>query len=553
MSGISGYDFLMKILLLIIIVSLSSLTFAQNPKQDQKAREQLLDYMLDNYEVLQGQDVEGFLTHCPLMQNTTGANQAYCQSVYNNQKNLFDEMAERLSDVRNETVSQEQTLGVISCLPVAPPVFNDLEDILRRLDSEDQCSPMASGDFKVSKFLLTRKPDGNYDAVVNIDFQQVNGSVSPAEMKTRINNCLVGFTPHLRSPTGETLNIRVMTPAEIETTYPISHRPPAAVVKLHQGIVTNPDGSTGQFRADAANYPDNIACDVILHETLHHLGLCDEYAESSSAILPSQPPGSTKTFADAFSCRTVPTQNTVMGEHYRAIPLVVPKKYSCQCTSDACRNSLRGTDSESRDIQAMLMKSDAQSVLPSAVLSFCRDEYLNPNLHPMKEPGKRSVLVSNNEYSVTFENRSLNPFPGAGGSAPRFNVTRRLITCNCNGNAECISGIPEAVEHVRNNPSARGCPLDTEALPQTSMTPPTGESSRIEGDIIHIVSTPESTDSLLLPNHFNRILYGNCMTGPTANYNQCASFAYSGTGDAYCSDKPASCSSDSFFLGGAPQ
>lgn len=550
LTGISGYDFPMKNTLFLILLSLSFFASAQSEKQIQKNRQGLLNFMLENYNGLRDEHVQGFLTHCPQMQNTTGPNQAYCLSVYNNKKSLIDNLAERLGKVRNETISQEETLGVMSCLPVAPPAFNDLEAILRRLDGREQCSPMSAGDFKVSKFLLTRKPDSNYDAVVNVDFQQVNGNVSSADMLNKVNQCLVGFTPHLRSPSGETLNIRVMNPSQVNSTYPIGQRPPAIKVKIHQGLITNPDGSTSHFRADAENYPDNIPCTVILHETLHHLGLCDEYHETSTAILPSQPAGQSQTFTEAFSCRAVPARNTVMAQHAAAVAEVVPLKMQCKCKSAACRNTLQATDVASQAIQEMMTR---HALIPGSVMRLCRDEYLNPNLHPFKEPEKSSVLISNTANSISFESRSVQPFPGASGSGPKLTVNRRLINCNCNGDAQCIADIEKAVEIVKNNPSATSCPNDTEAIPSPSMIAGPGESSGVQGDVLQIVTTPPSSHSLLSANHFNRILFRNCSTGPTANYNQCASFAYRGTADADCANKPAACSNDAFFLDGASQ
>ncbi len=506
--------------------------------------------MLSNYTDLRDEQVQGFMTHCPRFQNTTGPNQAYCQSVYNNKKDLIDGMAERLGRVRNETISEESTIGVISCLPVAPPAFTDLEAILRRLDGREECAPMAAGDFKVSKFLLTRKPDNNYDAVVNIDFQQVNGNLSAAAMTSKINQCLAEFTPHMRTPAGETLNIRVMSPAQVNSIYPIGQRPSVSVVRMHQGLIPNPDGTSSQFRADAENYPDNISCPVILHETLHHLGLCDEYHEVSSAILPNQPAGSTKTFADAFSCRVVPARNTVMAQHTAAIAESVPLRVDCKCSTDACRNTLAATNPESRAIQQMMTR---RTDIPYSVMRLCRDEYLNPTVHPMREPEKSTVLISSTANTLSFENRSLSPFPGTAGSGPKLIVNRRLINCNCNGDAQCIADLEKTTETVRNSPAATSCPNETTALPSPTMVAGPGESSRVEGDVLRIVTTPNNSDSLLTANHFNRIIFRNCTTGPVANYNQCASFAYRGTADADCGNKPAACSNDGFFLGGTAQ
>lgn len=529
----------MKIIFKSILLSFILLSLA-HAKDD---RDKLLDYMVSHYNDLQDKDVKDFITFCPLMQNTSGDNEAYCKYMYNKKKGVLSSLSSLLGKVRNETVSEERALGVMSCLPETAPGMGDLEDILKRLDGKSDCSPMSAGDFKLSKFLLQKKDDNSFEALVNINFEQEDGSSSPEEMKEKINKCLAGFTPYLRSPSGETLAVKVLSPAEVESSLPIGMRPNPETVKIRHSKVKLDDGSEINFRADAANYPDSIPCETIVHETLHHLGLCDEYQENSPSIIPSL----NKSFKDAFSCRTVPKSNTIMGQNVAAVRDQIPRKFNCQCKTEACRKALVDTSPDRERFQAYASLGNTWSAIPYAVMKKCQNQYLDPRIYPDKEPLKRHLLIKQDEYSLTFETR----FFYEDGANLRLN--RQLMVCKCEGDDECSKAMPDALKALERNPSVTECPASMDSLPTEEFAAGPQDKTSVEGDVLKLVTIPASSESLLSPNHFNRILYGDCETGPVSHYNKCASYAYKGTGDAECSSKPASCANDSYFLNGSAQ
>lgn len=533
---------------MIIFLLMTTLSFGQT--QDQRQRQNLLDYLVDHHAEFQQPYVRDYLKSCPQMQATS----AWCAQTFNYNNNLLTHFSDLLSKVRNENISQDRAYSVLACLPAAPPQFSELEDILKRLDTKPQCDALSKGELKITavdneQFILRRNNDNNYEAIINLDFQNVDGSVSPADMHTKINRCLSEFTPYFKTPTGETLNIRVMSSSEVQSNFPRGQWIPSTTVSLHRGSVTDSSGNVTKYRANSRNYPDSIECPTIVHETLHHLGLCDEYHEASTDILP----GSTQTYSDAFSCRVVPDHNTVMAQQVQAIGEVVPSRITCQCTNDACRNTLRATDAEGQMIRDLMTKSGTVGSINYAVSKFCRDEYLDPRIYPIRESDKPRVLMSQTDHSVQFENRSFNEFPGSGGSGPRLLLTRRLMTCDCAGDASCIENIPKAIEEINKSGPATSCPMYTTTLPEPTFVAPAGAVTRVDGDKLQIVSAPTRT-SLLSPNHFNKILFGNCQTGPAADYSMCASLAYKSATDPACNPQTkATCDNDAFFLGGSPQ
>lgn len=531
-----------------MILLLSALSFGQT--QSQKQRQKLLDYLVDHHSEFQQPYVRDYLKNCPQMQSTS----AWCATTFNFNNNLLTQFSNLLGQVRNETISQDRAYSVVACLPAAPPQFSELEDILKRLDTKPQCDALSNGELKITavdneQFILRRKSDNNYEAIINLDFQNVDGNISPAEMHAKINRCLSEFTPYLKSPTGETLHIRVMSTPEIQSNFPRGQWIPSTTVNLHRGSVTNSSGQVVNYRADSRNYPDSIECPTILHESLHHLGLCDEYHENSTEILPGQ----TQTYKDAFSCRVVPDNNTVMGQQVQAIGQVVPSRITCQCSTAACRNTLQATDSESMMIKNLMTRAIAYGSINYAVSRFCRNEYLDPRIHPLRETDKPRVLMSQTNHSVQFENRSFNEFPGSNGSGAKILLSRQLMTCDCGTNADCLANLPKAIEEINQNGPATSCPMSMTLIPEATFVAPQGAVTRINGDKLEIVSTP-TRSNLLSPNHFNKILYGNCQTGPAADYNMCASLAYKSTSDPACNPQSqATCGNDSFFLGGSPQ
>lgn len=529
---------------MILIFLFSGL--AESRRRDEQQR--LLDYLLDNYQTFSNPNIRDYVNYCPNFQRSTGINAHYCAVTFNNYRSLLSNLAELLSDVRNESVSQERAWEVISCLPPALPNFSDLEGILQRLDAKEDCRPLNPGEFKVSDFLLSRNEDGNYEATVNVNFEYVSGSVSADDMRLKVNQCLRNFTPYLRSPSGETLNIRVFSPSEIQNSIPLGQRPPVINVKLHEGERRDENGNlTYSFRANSRNYPDSIPCPTILHESLHHLGLCDEYREESTEITSH----SNLPMHEAYGCRVVPRLITVMASQFRAIQQVVPQRIICECTNDACRRTLTGTSADDRYIREMMTLEEANSFLPEAVKRRCRPGYLDPRIYDLERPGSMSVILSQTPSSVVFESRSYQPGPPLPTGTTMV-MMRDKLTCNCEDDQECLRALPEAIEKLQRNNPGNSCPDFMRKVSETYL--PAGDHGAhiFRENTLELFTTPSRGGSLLMPNHFNRILYKDCETGPVADYNRCASFSQTALSDPLCAQRPETCLDDRVFLGGHP-
>ena len=103
-------------------------------------------------------------------------------------------------------------------------------------------------------------------------------------MLARSRECLAQANPHMLGPDGERLEIQILTHAESRA-LPEDERPRDINIRI------DTPGEGGHH----LNFRTGFSCVDIIHEYLHHMGLCDEY-----------PPTGTATSGNwDFSCRVV--------------------------------------------------------------------------------------------------------------------------------------------------------------------------------------------------------------------------------------------------------
>ncbi len=523
------------------------------PTDEPLARARLTDYILDNYETFNEESFKSFRRNCPDLGSTTSTNSEFCSFYYRRYRRVLTNLGQMMGAVKARDVNDNEVLNAVACLPPRDQ-FSDISDVLQSLDQVRDCAPLEPGSFRrfpsgrtTHNYLLKRNADGVYEASVVVNFQYVSGSMNAEQMQTRANNCFNMLAPALRTPSGEQLRVRYYNPTEADSQLRPFERPTNINVTLNKGDI----GPSAEVRGNTATFTDNFACETIMHETLHYLGLCDEYPETDHT-----PGADGRNLADNYACRVVPKTNTIMGQHSEAISTSVPLRFSCQCTDESCRQSLAANTPEAVNIRSIMGQKSPYQIFRSAMSSCHAVDYREMANFPNRNPGDRIVIHSETPGNIVFESRYLMSQAGR----PLYS-TRNVVRCNCT-TPECTRDLARGLEEVKGmrGNSLSVCPehmrpTDTSRQPLrwlSGATPvdPTREQTRVEGDVFHIVKTPSGTPSLLAPNHMARIIYGNCSTGPAASYNTCQAFAYASLSSPTCSSKSASqCSDDRYYLG----
>ena len=157
--------------------------------------------------------------------------------------------------------------------------FDNLSKWLDTMDMVSQCSELQLGQEKTvfplrdKSFNLKREADGSYSIPLNLQFSAADdydGDVPKDQvleyyMKT-VRECLDKANPKMLGPKGEQL--KVVIPDLIKQT---ENNCDDDVIKITIGSETH--------RSTPSKFGSYTDCDMITHEILHLLGLCDEYRE----------------------------------------------------------------------------------------------------------------------------------------------------------------------------------------------------------------------------------------------------------------------------------
>ncbi len=198
---------------------------------------------------------------------------------------------------------------------------------------ENACAPMEFGEFKkvegyvgtpvLAHYLLYRASDirlekdynpphegtivpkgtltESYEALVNLRFLDSNGNFSEAlatKYQALAQNCYDQVSPKLRGPHGELIKIalaqtRPELPAAQETR-----------IKINKHWL---------FRSNSHEWKNHAGCPLIIHETLHLLGLVDEYLETQMELT-----GPDHRKHLMYDCRSIGPRKSVMNSQNTA-------------------------------------------------------------------------------------------------------------------------------------------------------------------------------------------------------------------------------------------
>jgi hypothetical protein len=166
-------------------------------------------------------------------------------------------------------------------------------------------------DVVAGDYLLVRKPSINgvdqYDVVLNYQFF----GDDPDKISAQVTQCFQSLNPYLKGPNGEQMNLRL----------PLASDP--MLPKVHQIGVSEACG----YRGEAECWRPVYTCVTALHETMHQLGLVDEYREIESTL----------------GCRSIGPADSLMTDPELAYAAVLPQytlyTYSCDIFSGPAQTS----------------------------------------------------------------------------------------------------------------------------------------------------------------------------------------------------------------------
>jgi hypothetical protein len=360
-------------------------------------------------------------------------------------------------------------------------------------------------------------------------------------MMNTVRNCLAAANPYIKGPGGERIALRALTPDEANR-LPQGERPKADSINIIPDQVRASDGSMAEAEINSGNFHSNISCPTVVHELLHHLGLCDEYLENRTNVVP----GMSRARSTEWSCRVVPNRPSIMKNHIEAYNAAVPRQLTCECVNTSCQTSMTSMDPRDLAARKLLTTANPYSVLGSLGVSNCANAPYMVSGNP-PEPDKAYRNVQVNGGTLTFEHRTV-----FHTNLNRFDIGVRNVTCNCPaGDSTCPAVFARAAEFFRRNPQAEDCPMHTRRTNTQEVVPPNSVTT-FSPLSFNLVTEPRSS-SLIEPSHFDKILTGGCTTSSSAMFKQCADYAYISRESPACNNKPAACSNDNLLLGVKPE
>ncbi len=406
------------------------------------------------------------------------------------------------------------------------PMIDNMVDALKNIKQAINCAPVEPGQFKVvdtrsdsdastGDYLLKRREDGNYQAILNYEFDHNDPSIAK-EMFERVQACFASISPYLKGPNGQQLELIAMDKEDISS-LPKNQRP-----RVNKVGIAGPN-----IRSHSRLYEGNIDCPTIAHETMHHLGLCDEYKEMWH--------GEGKN----YDCRVVPKVESLMKNHNTAFRKAIPRTISCECNSLTCTTIMNSkNDALIKLYLSATIYSDTDWQFRSR---FCSEKKL-PALEYGKlllSPDRAVALVSDSSTDIVVESRQLYE----NGKK----VDRSSISCQCEANnSECIDGIKKLKELSQSMRELSYCPSGTSNKSERQGIVSGNDKSHFDGKMLTIVTRPE-WPSLIHPSHFTRIIGGAC-SKIGKEYLICEKFAYQNGTPETCK-VPKECSDDNYFLG----
>jgi hypothetical protein len=242
------------------------------------------------------------------------------ESLVNDSQNFCNEPIEEI--FKTLRALETQAKKAANCIDLKPPAAG--------VDSSSSSSIVTTAH---SAYTLTRLPDDRegqpaFKASLNLGFQGVTPNQAQ-EWRKRAQECFDGVKGRLKNEAEGSLEIAIYSKTELIAGIPI---PPAQTITVGDKIV----------RSGTNSWASSADCATIIHETLHHLGLEDEYRETAIGYL-TDAKGATRLMVGAdelkspvFDCRAIGPVDSIMRDP--EVALATPAVCNAQSTTGCLSN-----------------------------------------------------------------------------------------------------------------------------------------------------------------------------------------------------------------------
>jgi hypothetical protein len=335
-------------------------------------------------------------------------------------------------------------------------------------------------------------------------------------MKNKMNACFQMVAPYLKGPDGNTLTFRILSSPEADA-LPRNQKP------RRFRIAVGPEGS----RSDTRMFSSDDDCATFTHEMLHHLGLQDEYRETSAELAPK------------WNCRPLTRRDSVMNSHTSGLDAAVPRTVMCACSSSACQNLIAHPDEA---VIRTLTSAPGWPLSQDYQRANCATNY---SFLPQGTPEKDGLeVVSDNGDNFVTRYQWFHP----DDAKRRYVRTVMTLTCTCRDDA-CRREKTQMLAKIGQTPAANPfCPQGMREVSR-DFAPGTYQTG-IHNGMLRFSTTP-TRSTILYPNQFRRAVSGTCEEN-IAGYGMCSEYAYTGSRNGQCKT-PAECRNPDYYIGPTPQ
>lgn len=455
--------------------------------------------------------------------------------------------------------------------------FEELSRLISQIGENQQqieeCTEVQVGETvprKNKAFSLTRNSENDYTANLVIDFSIFEGatsSLSPQDMRQRLEMCVAGVNQLFRSSNGQSLNFNILSPQD-----------QAELSNAEKLEVHNIKYQSAEFRENSYAYRDSSDCQTMSHELFHLLGLLDEYHENgedsgfyytdnklmvakNDSNYQAALANGTLNFAPVNnSCRSIPTTPSIMASDRKAFRRSAAIPIHCQCQDDYCRGII---DLKSPQITLMY---GAEFDFPEfkevcgydsdLTTNGYRADSINTDLNTMTDEERQQLehykVVSSTANQIIIRRNSIPDFNSNTGLYEPFSPSYYRCSCDTGEVENCASKL----EKVRNADfsdyftptckNAHGAETNQQVnledtIPRSDVDSVAVEISENSFSIIAPPSEPGAP--MLHPAHMTFIKFPGCRSR-ASKYRTCQTFAYVND----CPDRPSYCDEEEQWL-----
>ncbi len=433
--------------------------------------------------------------------------------------------------------------------------YESFLDTWNKLDDVLMCTELKVGESRVLKNVsndvlghyhsLKRLSDKKYEASLAIKFTSPD-PIQNQNMRKRVNDCISKTSEYFKSPSGEQMDVKIITPLENQKK-PINERLEVVSIDIAAKGVA--------FRSHSKKYEESISCEVITHELLHLMGLVDEYHEHWNKVYfrrstkevynPRHFPrdkdkNNFETTTAYVGCRSHSQKPSVMSSQGKMFQEAVKKKISCECKTDSCKQFIKNM----KNLKISLFSTPEQSNL----IKYCKRSILkNKKLSQDYEfDGKFYKNKNFSQSSLEFEIENFDM--GTDLKTPRLVGYKYSCICQDDSCRKYINYYKNNFIDKNKFNSRNYCFSGaTQNKSQSSnIAFDSAEPYKVNNNGTFSFTTTPSLNSLLRPAHFEQLKWGSC-SSKASKYKSCAKYAYKSL-DFQCSDKPKYCDSDEGWL-----